>query len=620
MADPQTQPNERRRPVITRTPPYKLDARHWLVDISDPDEKSESGKPVARAVVMKSSRALSKLKPPQDPAKDLYGAGQIVEPYLKPNIALHFANTCSIHGLALQRKARVIAGLGIKPVARESERELRQITRKWKRKQNDPLGKFGALELDENDAADAEKKLERIKSDGENLKEWIEEVGGDTPLREILERCWYDYECFGWFCMEIVRDGAGKIAQIAHVPAHLVRRTKDYQRFVYLKTPTVKIYYKPFEGDKFPERHLNAQSGEYKDEPLQDDFEANEMLFWCNYSPNDPYYGAPIWFSAMSEILGSNEARDFMLFYFTRRATPTYAVLLEGGAFGTPQLSEIRNFFRKDLLRDYHATLVMEVPEGGKVTFERMTEEPRWVILVQQYLSSLRDAIVSAHGLSPAIVGVIETAHLGGGSSDAQLEIFKSIEARPKQESLENILNNLLVRKGLGIKTQILKLDELDVRDEAREVQAVSTLFAGAAMVTVITLNEARKRLRLDPVNEEWADEILVRGGASGITPLSMLELPEQEQMGGAFGGMPFGAPDQFGGQPNPFGDPNQNPLGGQNQFGQPSPSNPNAPQGANQNAGDLSALLADAQAYGDQMFGNGNAPKPPKKKVALAP
>ena len=520
-------PTERRRAMR----PMKLSGKAWLL-AEQPDEKdaadaAEGKSPKLRgAIVVKSKSSQIKIKP--DEAKQLYKDSIVVEPYININLLSAFYNTSSIHSICVQRKARVIAGLGIKAVTTESERKYRQIVRKDKRKEK----------VDPAELKEAEAKLKKMEEEGKKLREWIDTVGDDIPLREILERAWTDYESIGWFGLEVIRDAAGRVAGLVHIPAPLIRRAKDRERFVYLKSPANKVWFKSFGNEK----HLNVKTGAWGDDRFDDTEEANEIIFWYQYSMLDPFYGIPGWYAAMSEILGAQEARDFMLFYFTRRATPTYAVILEGGTWGAPVINAIRNFFRRDLTGDYHATLVIEIPEGGKLTFERMTDEPRWVILIQQYLGSLRDAIVSAHGLSPALVGIIETASLGAGTGSSQLELFKSLEGKPKQETLENILNNLIVKKGLKLETQMLKLDELDVFDEQAEVTAIGILFSNTQRPT-ITLNEARKRLRYDPADEEWADEFLVMSQGT-LVPLSQLENPDFQKQGQQPPGFDF-----FGGQ-----------------------------------------------------------------------
>ncbi len=508
-----------------RMRPVQISDDKWLVTDTQPDGTTAEGKKIFHgAVVVKSSKSQAKIKP--DEAKKLYKDNIAAEPYIPINLLAEFEKSCGIHAICLQRKSRVVAGLGIKPITKAPARKYRQIVRKDKRGE----------EVDPKELKEAEDALAKIEKESAELKKWLDAAGDDIPLREVLERSWYDKESLGWLGMELVRSDGKKPKTLVHLPAHLIRRAKDRERFIYLKTPTQKVWYKSFGNEK----HLNAATGEWSDKPLDDDKEANEMLFWYNYSRFDPYYGVPSWYPVLAEILGSQEARDFMLFYFTRRATPTYAIMLEGDGWNAGAVTAIRNFFRKDLIGDHHATLIVEVPEGGKLTFERMTDEPRWVLLIQSYLDSLRDVIISAHGLFPALVGVIETAHLGAGTDQSQVETFKTVEARPQQETLEGILNNLIIMKGMKIETQMLKLDELDVYDEARESQFVATHFTNAQK-TAITLNEARKRLRLDEADEEWADEFLVQT-PQGIMPLSQVEVaaarPPQGQIPPEFAGL----------------------------------------------------------------------------------
>ena len=73
-----------------------------------------------------------------------------------------------------------------------------------------------------------------MEEEGKKLREWIDTVGDDIPLREILERAWTDYESIGWFGLEVIRDAAGRVAGLVHIPAPLIRRAIDRERFVYL--------------------------------------------------------------------------------------------------------------------------------------------------------------------------------------------------------------------------------------------------------------------------------------------------------------------------------------------------------------------------------------------------
>lgn len=517
-------------------PIVPLDNQHVMLPL--PTSPNES---VSRAVVLraqKSRRSLVSAVPSE--LKQLSRQKIAAEPFVKINVLLSFAASSSIHAICLQRKARVVAGLGIKAVTKAPERKYRSLVRRAEHVQD--------LEKDEGkqEVEDAKKQLKLIDVEQKKLQGWLDKAGGQLPLREVLERAWYDWENLGWAALEVIRNAKGETESFVHAPAHLVRVMKDGMRYVYLKSVVKPVYYKKFGIQK----HLNAETGEWSDKPLDDEKEANELLFWNQYSPLDPYYGVPAWFPALAELIGSGEARDMMLTWFTRRAMPAFAVIFEGKAWNDETIDAVQRFFRTDLPGDHNATLAVEVPEGGKITFERISEDPRGFVLVQRYLETVRDAIISSHGMLPAIVGVIETAHLGAGTDESQMNTFKTTEIRPKQEILENILNTNFVWQGLGLKTQMLKLDEIDLWDEAAEVNKVSSLYCNAQR-PAMTPNEARKCLRLDPVEEDGADELLFAAPTGGFMTLPMaMDVARQAQQqasgmsGGGEGGFDMGGSD----------------------------------------------------------------------------
>ena len=241
-------------------------------------------------------------------------------------------------------------------------------------------------------------------------------------------------------------------------------------------------------------------------------------------------YGIPSWYGALADMIGGIESRDFMLRFFSEKAVPLYAVLLEGGSWDDETIRTIQNFFRRELTGNYHATLALEIPTGGKITFEQISPEPRWWPFILKYRDAVRDIIVSCHGLTPAIVGVIETSHLGSGTGGDQMEMVKAVEIKPRQEVLEWLFNRLIVKEGLGLTRVKAKFDEIDTVDEQINAQMVSSLYATPSR-PAITTNEARKFLRLEPVESEWADQILILDPQFGLLPMDDLsEAVRQKQ------------------------------------------------------------------------------------------
>ncbi len=582
---------------------------------------SELAKSAPYAAIFKGSGTRSRI--PRDAPKSFYRTGQLVEPYLKPQMLAEFMLNNPTHAIAVKKKARLVAGMGIKIITKFDERDARTKVRKYeqaqekkkaeskaardqKKAQADPtlaLGEkpapFGqALSMEDavkmlkadkserQEYEDAKRKLSQSKLETERLQGFIEDASDEATFREILERGWQDFESQGNMNWEVIRDADGEPARLVHIPAIMLRVARDRERFAYIAPPYTKpVYFKRY-GDP---RHLNWQTGEFRKwtgTPGEDDFnpgtpwgefEATEVLRYISYDPQDTYYGVPTWYAAMADMLGGAESRDFMLRFFTDKAVPLYAVLLEGGAWSQQTIAMIEKFFRRELVGNYHATLALEVPTGGKITFQQVSPEPRWWPFILKYREAVQDIIISVHGLSPSIVGVIETAHLGGGTGGDQIETVKTTEIRPRQETLEWLLNLYLVRRGLGLSLVMVKLDEIDTEDEAKVAQAIASLFSNPTRPS-FTLNDTRKMLRLDPIDADWADKILISDPQFGLMPLEdMEEAMRAKQKAAQLAGQ------QQGQEVQPF---------------QQGPASPGAaPPGQGDDASNFDALLAQIAA-----------------------
>lgn len=491
-----------------------------------------AGVPFVKAAII---RTQPKSRIPRDIPKDIYRAGSMAEPYLKPVVLAEFTLSAPTHGICINKKARLVAGLGIKIISKFDEREVRSTVKRWERLAAEERKE---QHLERADYQEAKKKLTVSKVERDRLRTWIDNASEETTLREIIERGWQDFETFGNLNLEVLRDSKGEPAKLNHASSLNVRVAKDGERIMYLLPPYIKpVYFKRY-GDP---RHLNKATGIWRvwtGTPGEEDFkpgedwgddEASEILRYVSYSPKDPVYGIPTWYAAMADMLGGIEARDFMLRFFTDKAVPLYAVLLEGGTWNDEVIQTIQNFFRRELAGNYHATLALEIPTGGKITFEQVSPEPRWWPFILKYRDAVRDVIVSVHGLTPAIVGVIAQGNLGNDGGAQQIEMVKTTEIRPRQETLEWLLNTMLVTRGLNLELVMLKFDEIDTRDEGQTVTDVGALYSTPTRPT-ITTNEAREMLRRAPVDAEWADEILIQDPQFGLLPLSMLSEAVRQQ------------------------------------------------------------------------------------------
>ena len=519
----------KKQPVIDNTPVSVIPIEKGIND---------KGVPFVKAMVTRSEPTSSKKLRTTgvDISKKAYKDHRLLEPYIKSAVLDEFLVAAPTHGICVAKKARMVAGLGLKVISKIDERSSKILVRRY-----DAAYPEKKKTLDEKEYQEAKKNLGALKLEREKLGNFIEDANDDTTLISIIERAWSDYESHGNLNLEVLRDDKDGVSKLNHIPSSKLKVVISLDRFAYFPSASMikPIYFKRY-GDP---RHLNSSTGEFREwkgELNSDSFdagkdwgaeEANEIIRYVCYSSRDMAYGIPSWYGALADMIGGIESRDFMLRFFSEKAVPLYAVLLEGGSWDEETIRTIQNFFRRELTGNYHATLALEIPTGGKITFEQISPEPRWWPFILKYRDAVRDIIVSCHGLTPAIVGVIaQTGIVGSGSGGDQMEMVKAVEIKPRQEVLEWLFNRFIVKEGLGLTRVKAKFDEIDTVDEQINAQMVSSLYATPSR-PAITTNEARKFLRLEPVESEWADQILILDPQFGLLPMDDLsEAVRQKQ------------------------------------------------------------------------------------------
>jgi hypothetical protein len=136
-----------------------------------------------------------------------------------------------------------------------------------------------------------------------------------------------------------------------------------------------------------------------------------------------------------------------------------------------------------------YKTLILELPIGDiEVTWERLSPEVKDQDF-EVYQTRNRDIVMRVYRMLPHRVGIIEAASLGSGTGESQEETYKRAQVDPRQNVLEEFVDELLVRKTWTLIE--FKFREIDVLDEAREMG----LYVQASTTKVMTINELRNWL-----------------------------------------------------------------------------------------------------------------------------
>lgn len=372
----------------------------------------------------------------------------------------------------------------------------------------------------DSDAVDAS----IIREETKRVQDFIRTSNKEIGLMQALFRAASDYEAIGWAALEIVRSRNGKVKKIHHIPATRIRVIEDWKGFVEVvesstttSPDSTYVYYQAF-GDKVirpnqPELtpYDPVTDGEFKPgtfkwnmidketgEPT-DDFEraANEVVWVPKSHSNTIYYGYSDLVSAVGWALANANIRDYLLQFFENNCVPRYAIIVEGADIDKDVKELIQKFFTEKIKGKAHSTLLIPVPSlKGEVTvrFEKLDADKNEGSF-QDTKKNNAQSIMTAHGVSPAIIGIAEAANLGSGKGLSQAEIYKDRIVTPNQQRWQGVLDQIF-RLGLGIQYVSLVFEPLDIRDLEAE-QRVLTEYLNKG---IYTINEVRKRLGKDPI------------------------------------------------------------------------------------------------------------------------
>jgi len=369
-----------------------------------------------------------------------------------------------------------------------------------------------------------------FNSELEEIRTFIHDCNPRLGFEEVLRNAAQDWEAIGWAAIEVTRNPiTKKIEHIQHIPAARIKVLRNWEGFVEesdVNGTTQYTYYQNF-GEKVrvrksikvgskkrdyyepydPVKHgpldkakaewnlVDPKTGETTDNVLES---ANEVLWLVNSHPNTIYYGFCDAIPALSAIQTNTRIKDYTSQFFDNNTVPRYAVIVEGANVDAEFRKTITEYFSKEVRGQYHKTMVLAIPHrAGKtvsVKFERVEADRKEADFLETYKANSQ-AIQVAHGTSPAILGIAESAELGSGKGLSQAELYKDRIVTPRQKYWQNQIYRLL-SKGLGIIHSYIKFDPYDVRDMRMQAEVDQMYLLNG----VKDINEVRTNLGMESI------------------------------------------------------------------------------------------------------------------------
>jgi len=376
-------------------------------------------------------------------------------------------------------------------------------SRAVKQKAADVLGRGIVLRAKERDESAGDAPAEQEQRWGAFVEAIESDERSDDALKERLVHAHQDFESIGWATLEVSRAANREIDGLWHVPSHTIRAHFDGRRYAQKRSGKL-VWFKRFglDGD------VQRDNGSWYTRGLRGDTRGNELIVLRNYTPRSSFYGLPDHIPALHALAGWQAQAEFNVKFFDRHAVPAMAVVVEGADL-TPELEDlIREHFQR-IKADPHRTLIIPIPgavgdeaAAPKLRFEKLAVEIKDASF-RMYKQDNALEICIAHGIPPYRVGWPIMGSLGGATAEEMTQIYLDGVVQPRQETWEQRLNRaLLGAKGLAIGDWELKANELDTRNEVRDLEKAKALDE----LDVATPNDLARFFGFDERKDPIAD------------------------------------------------------------------------------------------------------------------
>ena len=252
----------------------------------------------------------------------------------------------------------------------------------------------GGLRPTEEEVAQEKRNLtEEMRREKRRLERFFDACGDQSSFIALRRQTTQDKELLGNGYLEVLRNGAGEIAQFVYVAGYTVRITqvetvktavtahRKISEFDY-EDVTVERYLRRFvqvvEGRTafFKElgdpRVMSRNNGNIFPSAAEmlaydsTDAPATELIHFKVHSGRS-VYGIPRWIGALLSVLGSRQAEEVNSLYFDNKGVPPLAILVSGGRLAPSTVTRLTSFVENEIKgrRNFHKMMILEAESAG---------------------------------------------------------------------------------------------------------------------------------------------------------------------------------------------------------------------------------------------------------------
>lgn len=321
------------------------------------------------------------------------------------------------------------------------------------------------------------------------IEEFLNGLGWKDYFIWHLNQCVLDYECYGDYALAIYKDAAGAVQYISRVDSKnvYVLETGGFVEICWKNKKQYNNFYKDFYASAAEKA---IQKGDLKEGGTV------EMIRKIKRNNLSSIYGIPDDLACWEAVVGASLIAEYQNSVLGNMSAPAYLVIVKNGSLDADQEEAIKTVLKNNKgTKNAGRTGVLKIQAGSEV-------EIRPILPAQQegsYLEldrSFMKKIISAHGVPPAKVELIETGALAGEATYEQYQEFIDACQFERGSIVEDVMDDILRAAGYAV-------EYLGVYSENAWNSSLMNVLAVAYQNNFITPNQAAKRLGIDTVDDE---------------------------------------------------------------------------------------------------------------------
>lgn len=341
-----------------------------------------------------------------------------------------------------------------------------------------------------------------VENDEEKVKitNWIKSF--TVPINTTLYQINYDRRALGVGAIELIRKGTSDspIIDLKHIPVQYLYKHSDKCRIKQVVGAKHRWFVEygtnyDDDGTPFDVHYLTGERAEYNSLPPEE--RANEIIWLVDYAPHSKAYGLPKIAPAINVIQGELGRTRYNNAFFKNYGMPAFAVTVTGDFWDydvdptdpeydvTQTLKYKISQQLKEVIKNPHSAVTITVPSAGDEGNVNVDITPLSVdqkeASFRLYRADNRDEILAAHGVPPYRLGLAITGTLGSNISEESSQIYNVSVIQPLKNENEAVINKI-IRDEFEITDWSFRLDDIDKRDTAQDIDVASKLFTMGAI------------------------------------------------------------------------------------------------------------------------------------------